>query len=290
MAKKSKKTKGRGSRLRGSGKRYEASRLKWLTEFLTADVSKLSRSEFRKLHFQVLDFLYGNVEEKKDLRGVATDTDLNRRALIQIQAVYYSSLGDILDQSHRSFGDRVVRTNHLGEVLYDYRVKLDNVSLVPRRRTHPYDVPANLSGHYKYIPLRAGRDADENYLHRYFLGNAKVDDSKYAFFSRHYDPDIETTILLSLISLLENHSLNSIGKCDLCKAFFTRTKRKVWDLCRPCLAKMKTYDWRSQADNHEAYNEYQRNRAKGLKDETPTQIRDRLKGENESPNKSERTS
>jgi hypothetical protein len=288
MAKTSKNMKGRGSRLKGSGKRHEASRLKWLTEFLTTDVSRLSRWEFRKLHFQVLDFLYGNVEDRKDLRDVATDTDLNRRALIQIQGVCYSSLGDILDQSHRSLGDRAVRTNHLGEVLYDYRVKLDNVSLVPRRRTHPYHVPANLSGHYQYTPLKAGRQADEDYLQRYFLGKPNASD--YAYFSRHYDPDIESTVLLSLIPLLENFSLNSIGRCTKCKAYFKKTKRKKSDLCRPCHTKKKIYDWRAKPVNHEAYNIYQRNLAKGLKDETPTQIRDRRRKEKESANKSEGTS
>lgn len=247
--------------------------LKWLLGFMKTDVMKLPAPEFRKLHLETLYFLYGNqVEREKDLRDVATDDEFNRQALIQIQGLCYASLDQILSESHQSAEDREVRSNHLGELRYDYRVKLDKVTLVPRQRTFPYDIHPSMTGKYRHIPLKAGRQADDDYLQRYLLSKPKS--LEYAFFSRHYDPDIETTVLLSVIPLLEKFSLNSIMQCDLCHAYFKRTKRKKWDLCRACLTKFTTYRWR--ADNPEVYKEYQRNRAKGLKGETPTQIRDRL--------------
>jgi hypothetical protein len=268
-----------------SGKRAHGKIINWLLEFMRTDVRRLKRSEFRKLHYQVLKFLYGGqMEDKEELRYVATDTELNRQALIKIQEILYSSLDAILDQSRRSSEDGETRSNNLDEVLYDYRVKRDTVTLVPRRRTHPH-VPANLTGTYKHTPLRTGRLVDEDYLRTHFWNNTSIDASRYAFFSRHYDPDIDSTVLLSLITLLEKFSLKSISKCDLCHAFFKRTAKKEWDLCRPCVTRITTDRWRT--DNREVYNEYQLNLAKGLKGETPTQIRDRLMGEKKRGEKAE---
>jgi len=270
----------RGTRQKDPGRRHDVNQLKWLLDFLRTDVMELPGSEFRELHYQMLDFLYGRqIENKKELRDVATDDEFNRKALMQIRGLCNSFLGQILSESEQSQKDGKLTSNNLGEVLYDYRVNRDRVTLVPRQRTHPYGVPANLTGTYRYIPLNAGKQADEPYLRRYFLNNPRIESSNYAFFSRFYDPDIESTALLSLIPLLEKFSLKSISKCDICHAFFKRTNRKQWDLCRPCLTKIKIYHWRSQPENRLAYNEYQSNRAKGLKDETPTQIRDRHRRE-----------
>jgi hypothetical protein len=278
MADAGKKRRIRGTQRKEPGRRYYVNLLKWLLGFMKTDVTKLPTLEYRKLYLETLHFLYGSqVEHKQDLSDVATDDEFNRKALMQIQGLCSSSLDQILSESHKAQKDGEVNSNNLGGVLFDYRVKRDRVTLVPRQRTFPYDIAPSMTGKYRYIPLKAGRKADDTYLGRFFLNNPRIHSSKYAFFSRHYDPDIEPTVLLSLIPLLEKFSLNSLAKCGKCDAFFKRTKRKKSNLCRACLTRGTTYKWR--ADNPEVWKEYQRNRAKGLKGETPSQIRDRQRRE-----------
>ncbi len=102
---------------------------------------------------------------------------------------------------------------------------------------------------------------------------------KYAFFSKFFDSDVYTTVVLSLVPLLERFSLEAIGECPECEKFFKTTRRKETRLCQRCQRKKTTYRWREE--HREVYNAYQRELHRGRKPSIQ-EIRARLAREKES--------
>jgi len=261
---------------REPGKSFYNERLNWLCGFTRARIPRLTRPRFEELLFKALDFLYGEqVEDKKEISNVCVDTPMNRDALEGIRSLFSFWLGNILDESGLSLVNATAYASPIGQTAYKLRIKEAEVELLPERRAHPYTIMKLGSlGTDRYEPLDAGIEPDQKYLERYFLDNPGVEDTNYAFFSHFYDPGIETTVLLTLVPLLQKFPLEHIKPCPQCGHCFRATKKKELDLCRPCIKKRHIYKWRKE--NPEAYNEYMRNLRKGVKDETPNQIRDRL--------------
>lgn len=125
----------------------------------------------------------------------------------------------------------------------------------------------------KSISLHAGINSKTEQA----MGRLMSSIKNNACFNSCYDPDIPTTVALSLVDLLKHFQLDCIKQCPVCHKYFSSTERKKSELCTLCLKKASTYKWREQ--NREVYNEYQRNIARGIKKESPTEIRKRLADE-----------
>ncbi len=258
------------------GKRELYSQLGWLLDLLNTDISALPTGGFLNLLSEILLFLYKDeVRPPENMKRLCVDTDLNRKAVERIQELMKNWMDMALRENQRSLGDGGNAYKVEGIVMTQViLVKSNRVSLRSPKRLVPYDVGINLRnfmGQYKPLQLESGKEANQDYIDEHF---SDVKRENYAFFSTCHDPDITTTIQYTLVQLLTHFHLDCIRKCPECQKYYKSTKKKESPLCTRCLNRANTYKWRNK--NRETYNEYQRNLFKGINDERPTEIRNRL--------------
>jgi hypothetical protein len=225
-------------------KKYYLGRLNWVLDFLNTDISGLPRAKFTKVLYEALDFLYGDqVKDKTEIENVSVDSDLNRKALTQIHDELESNLWTIQEQSRIPRANNTPLVSAAGTVTYKLQVVGNRISLVPHGTAIRYDRRADLSLSGPYVRLDAGKAVDKVYLDDKFKGK-NVD--HHAFFTHFYDEDLERTVLLSLVPLLQTIPVQTIKQCKDCEKYYLATKKKKDQRCRKCLQRAHTYAWRKK--------------------------------------------
>ena len=262
------------------GKREIQSRLKWLIYFVNSDIQVLSLGEFLKLLDEVLSFFYGDQLDARLRRILPSDTDRNRRAVSQIQSRTEGYLRDIVSTENTIFRDGENRcTGDYALVTGDVVIKGNQVKLVYRKNLRPYYEGVRLDFGYDIRPEQWEKTIDQEYVDKELAGIPDDEKEKHSFFSNCYDSDVQSSVLLSLVPLLENFPLECIRRCSGCGKYFTSTRKKKSPLCHFCYKRRSMPNWLRKPENRKSFNEYIRNRRKGVGDETPTQIRERLRVE-----------
>ena len=252
-----------------AGRKELVNCLSWLLDFLNQNIRSLPTGLFLKLNHECLEFLYKD-QARVEIKDICKDTELDRKAAERIQALMKLHLDTILDMSRWSIKQGKPYFCDTVEASYEMVVEGDRLSLKPQKKLMPYETPADLDWEYRERNLNVEVTATEEYINDKFQD---IDTDNYVFFSKCFDADVENNIILTLVPLLERFPLDCIRVCPYCDKYYKSTRKKRSPLCSPCLKRMHTYKWRK--DNREAWNEYQRNLAKGVKDETPAQIRER---------------
>ena len=266
--------------LPGPGKREMQRKLNWLIGFLNADTQVLNPGEFVKLLDEVFVFFYGDQLGAGLRKILCSDTDLNRQAVLHIQGWTEWYLRGIVTTENTFFRDGKIRcTGDYARVIGDVVIRGNQVKLVYRKSLRPYD--ANVRFDFGYEERREDwqKTIDQEYVDQEFANLPDDKKEKHAFFSNFCDSDIPSSVLLSLVPLLENFPLECIRRCPKCGKYFTSTRKKKSALCRYCLKRESMHHWLRKKENRDAWNEYNRNLRKGIVDEKPTQIRERLKAE-----------
>jgi hypothetical protein len=267
--------------LPGPGKREIQRRLNWLINFLNVDIQVLSTGEFVKLLEEVLVFFYEDQIHRPLRRVICSDSDLNRQAVVMIQNWARSQLDEILRMTSPFDRDEEIRFFDTASIEADILIKGDKVNLVYRKKLRPYEVFVNLNPRpiYKENPADWQTPVDKDHVYQQFASLSDEEWEIHAFFSNCYDSDVRSSVLLSLVPLLENFPLECIRRCSGCGRYFTSTRKKKSPLCHFCYKRGRMPSWLRRPENREAWNEYNRNRRKGVEDEKPTQIRERLKAQ-----------
>jgi hypothetical protein len=262
------------------GKRYWLNQLKWLLKFLNEDISNLPTGDFLKILWEFLNFFCkAEVEQPERLKELCIDSDPNRDALKQVQVLieeFFDRIDEIRDLSFRE-GIPLDISGYTLEVKYSIEVDGDKLSLRPERKLFAVWGTLDLRTFKVKPPAPLDQQFDDEYLVQ-----RGIDSSKALKFKGFVLPDFKTTIFFTLATLFERFPLDCIRRCPECRKYFTSTKRKESPLCAPCLKRENTYKWRRE--NPDVYNEYQRNLQKGVNDERPVEIRERLAKEGRDKN------
>ncbi|NIO20520.1 MAG: hypothetical protein GTN76_07220 [Candidatus Aenigmarchaeota archaeon] len=244
------------------GKRHYQKRLKWLLSFLNEDLPNLPPGGFLKIMNEVLLFFYeGRYKPDAEFGTVCIDTLLERKSLKKLQNRVKDCLKDILEGGETCTRDP--RPHLIEEELqakYVVIVEGNRVSIRSKKELTSYreswfsfDPDTFWPPVFRRRSLADAPIVDEDDIVKKF--GKQYDDKNWVFFSAFYDPDVKSSILLTLIPLLEKFPLDCIRQCPDCDKYFTSTRRKESELCRRCLTKRNTYKWRE--DNREKYNKYQ---------------------------------
>ena len=252
-----------------TGRRQLLDRLNWLLDFINQNIPSLRTGLFLNLMHDCLEFLYKD-QARVEIKDICKDTELDRKALKDIQALMKLHLDTILDMSRLSIKVDTPQVCNTVEASYEVVVEGDRLSFKPQKKLMPYDTTVDLTWEYRERNFNVDVTASEEYIKSTFQGK---DTENHVFFSKCYDADVYSNVILTLVPLLERFPLDCIRVCPYCDKYYKSTRKKRSPLCSPCLKRMHTYKWRK--NNREAWNEYQRNLAKGVKDETPVQIRER---------------
>ena len=240
------------------GKKHYRRRMNWLLDFANAEIFALPKGKFIALLYEALDFLYGDqVQDKSEVKNICVDTPLNRKGLQRIRDEVISNILELLDQYHKTRQSHTPIVSAAGTVTYNLQVARGTISLVPYGKAMRYDRRANFSLKDEYQRLDTGKHANDQLLKKLYR---RINSEHHVFFTHFYDEDLERTILLKLVPLLEKIPVETIKQCPKCRRFYLATRRKTDDRCRKCLQKAHTYNWRSK--HPEKYNAGQRERRK----------------------------
>jgi hypothetical protein len=188
-----------------------------------------------------------------------------------------SLLEDILDKRQTSIKDCArISLNNI-ETVSNVIIDGEKILMIPMRNLDTYNGLSLLTilGEYVERDLEEGIIVDEEFISKEYLQNLNINPKirqvikdKWVFFSSFFDRDIDNTVLLTVVSLLENFHLDCIRKCVACEKYFTVTKKKIFPFCRKCLKKATVYKWRKK--DLERYNKYMRELQRRLKDKNHT--------------------
>jgi hypothetical protein len=305
MARKSgKKKKVRSSQIpmfEGLGKRYYVNRLRWLLDFVNADILNLPPGGFLKVFYEFLAFFYEGYVEDEVLKRLCVDIPEDRQQLVMAGKILSGRIWELLDKlhlrqqveihpelkddPHNSALQDAIKTTQVWEseapipIPLSYHLKGERIVLIPEIRIYEYD---NLQSDDEIEAVRRFEESSQialalmsrkeitQKLEEQSVDKELVDLIKEPYdqvplgkFSKFCDPNIFSTLTFQLYSLLEKFPLSSIYRCPECRKYFAATRKKQSEYCTQCIKKKHVYKWRDK--NRPEYNTYQRNLQKGVK-------------------------
>lgn len=207
---------------KGPKKTYYLEKLNWILDFANLDIGSLPPGGFFKILYEFLEFFHGHEPGRWLFRELCQDTERNRKALREVQTRIKAFLTNWLDP--KLMLPRWVLATPV-RAKYQVFFEENRISLRPSRRLD--------------ISREENFEIDEEWVTR-GVTRPDFDFSEGLMFSRFFIEDIESSILIVLVPLLEKFPLSYIGICPDCEKFFRIKRKKKSPLCPACLKRRRS--------------------------------------------------
>jgi hypothetical protein len=227
---------------KGPKKTYYLEKLNWILDFANLDIEDLPPGGFFKILYEYLVFFHSHDYPTIGiLKNLCQDTERNRKALREAQ----TRIKMLLTSCHKHGESETVWAGFktlFGTIEAKYFVifQANTISLRPWTRLHPLK-EAIARDEIHYGPLRiVSRSKEHLEIDEAWMAGAGFDPEKGLRFSWFFIEDIESSILIVLVPLLEKFPLSYIGICPDCEKFFRIKRKKQSPLCPVCLKRRRS--------------------------------------------------